>query len=525
MFIVAALVLGMVFAMQPARKRAPRKKAKAAQQDKRVYLVHADNLHYDQYRNNDAQVLHGNVHFRHMGANLYCDSAHFYEQTNSFEAFGHVKMVQGDTLRLTSDYAYYDGNDQLAQARYNVVLKHRKSTLYTDSLDYDRLYHFGNFFEGGKLVDGSSVLTSDWGEYHTDTKMAMFYYDVRLRDKQMYLTTDSLYYDTRLSRAHIVGPSVITSGNSRVYSEDGYYKTKSKQSELFGRSVIRDGGKTLVGDSVYHNPQTGTNYAFNNVVYTDSTNRNMLTGDYSEYNDSTGYAMATKRAVAVDYSQGDTLWMHADTFKIFTYNIRTDSVYRVIHAYNKVRVYRRDVQAVCDSLVYHSKDSCMYMFHDPIVWNMGQQLLGDEIRAYMRDSTIDWVHVTDNAFSAEQLADSIHYNQVQSKEMKAFFRKGEISETHAIGNVLVVYYPMDDSDSTLIGLNYTETPLLKMFLENRKMKRIWMDRPTGTLYPMTQIPPEKYLLPLFEWFDYVRPLNKADIFNWRPKKGRGKSEE
>ena len=514
LFIVSLVVIGMVFAMQPAKKRTPRKKT----EDKRVYLVHSDNLHYDQYQNGDAQVLDGNVHFRHNGADLYCDSAHFYETSNSFEAFGHVKMVQGDTLRLTSDYAYYDGNDQLAQARYNVVLKHRKSTLYTDSLDYDRMYNFGNFFEGGKLVDGSSVLTSDWGEYHTDTKMAIFYYDVRLKDKNMYLTTDSLYYDTQTSRAHIVGPSNITSGNSHIYSEDGYYNTKTEQSELFGRSVIRDGSKTLIGDSVYHNANDGTNYAFMNVIYNDTLNKNMLMGDYCEYNDSTGYAMSTKKAVAIDYSQKDSLYMHADTFKIFTFNIRTDSVYRKIHAYNKVRAYRRDIQAVCDSLVYNSQDSCMTMYKDPIVWNMNQQLFGEEIRVYMKDSTIDHAHVINQAFSVEQMPDSVHFNQVSSKEMKAFFQKGEIRETQAIDNVLIVYYPVDESDSTLIGLNYTETPLMKMFLENRKMKKIWMEKPTGVLYPMSQIPPDKYFLPQYAWFDYVRPLNKEDIFNWRPKK-------
>ena len=514
LFIVSLVVIGMVFAMQPAKKRTPRKKT----EDKRVYLVHSDNLHYDQYQNGDAQVLDGNVHFRHNGADLYCDSAHFYETSNSFEAFGHVKMVQGDTLRLTSDYAYYDGNDQLAQARYNVVLKHRKSTLYTDSLDYDRMYNFGNFFEGGKLVDGSSLLTSDWGEYHTDTKMAIFYYDVRLKDKNMYLTTDSLYYDTRTSRAHIVGPSNITSGNSHIYSEDGYYNTKTEQSELFGRSVIRDGSKTLIGDSVYHNANDGTNYAFMNVIYNDTLNKNMLMGDYCEYNDSTGYAMSTKKAVTIDYSQKDSLYMHADTFKIFTFNIRTDSVYRKIHAYNKVRAYRRDIQAVCDSLVYNSQDSCMTMYKDPIVWNMNQQLFGEEIRVYMKDSTIDHAHVINQAFSVEQMPDSVHFNQVSSKEMKAFFQKGEIRETQAIDNVLIVYYPVDESDSTLIGLNYTETPLMKMFLENRKMKKIWMEKPTGVLYPMSQIPPDKYFLPQYAWFDYVRPLNKEDIFNWRPKK-------
>lgn len=515
MFILGVLVLGVVFAMQPARKRAPRKKAV---QDKRIYLVHADNLHYDQYRNGDAQVLKGHVHFRHVGANLYCDSAHFYEQTNSFEAFGHVKMVQGDTLSLTSDYAYYDGNDQLAQARHNVVLKHRKTTLYTDSLDYDRMYSFGNFFEGGKMVDGKSTLTSDWGEYHTDTKMAMFYYDVRLKDQNMFLTTDSLYYDTRTSRAHIVGPSNITSGSSHIYSEDGYYNTKTEESELFGRSVVKDQGRTMIGDSVFHNAKTGTNYAYWNVILTDSVNKNMLTGDYCEYNDSTGYAMATDKAMVVDFSQKDSLFMHADTFKIFTFNNHTDSVFRMIHGYHKVRAYRVDVQAVCDSLVYNSQDSCMTMYRDPIVWNERQQLFGEEIKVYMNDSTIDWAHVIGQAFSAEQMTDTIHYNQVSSREMKAFFQDGEIRESQAIGNVLVVYYPVDDADSALIGLNYTETPVLKMFLENRKMKRIWMEKPKGTLYPMTQIPPEKYFLPQYAWFDYIRPRNKQDIFNWRPKK-------
>ena len=516
LFVLAGLVmLGMVLAMIPAKqKKAPRKKV----EDKRVYLVHSDQLRYDQYRNGDAQVLVGNVHFRHMGANLYCDSANFFQQTNSFEAFGHVKMLQGDTLKLFSDYAYYDGNAQIAQARYNVVLKHRQSTLYTDSLDYDRLYNFGNFFEGGKLVDGSSTLTSDWGEYHTDTKMAMFYYDVRLRDKNFYLTTDSLYYDTQTSRAHIVGPSNITSGSSHIYSEDGYYNTKTEYSELFGRSVVKDQGRTIVGDSVYHDSQKGTSHAYWNVVYTDSTNKNGLTADYCEYNDSTGYAMATKRAVAMDFSQKDTLYMHADTFKLFTYHINTDSVYRKVHAYNKVRAYRKDVQAVCDSLVYNSKDSCLTMYRDPIVWNNSQQLFGEIIHVYMKDSTINRAHVVGQAFSTEQMPDTVHFNQVSSREMLAYFENGEIYETDAVGSVLIVYYPVDESDSTLIGLNYTETPLMKMFLENRKMKKIWMEKPVGTLYPMTQIPPSKYFLPQYAWFDYIRPLSKEDIFNWRPKR-------
>jgi len=511
------LLVATVALPQRGRKRAARSN-RSAVNDKRVYLVHADVLHYDQYRNRDAQILNGHVHFTHQGASLYCDSAYFYEASNSFEAFGNVKMYQGDTLSLFSDYSFYDGNDQLARARYNVILKHRKSTLYTDSLDYDRLYHNAYFFEGGKLIDQESTLTSDWGEYNTETKMAVFNYDVKMRNKQFYLTTDTLYYDTRQSMAHIVGPTDIISGKSHIYSEFGYYDTQRDRARLMNRSVMTNQGKTMVGDSVYHDSKTGISQAFRNVIYTDTVSRNRMTGDYGEYNDSTGYAMFTERAVATDFSQKDSLYIHADTFKVFTYNINTDSVYRKIHAYNKVRAYRTDMQAVCDSLVYNSKDSCMYMYRDPIVWNFDQQLVGEEIQVFMADSAIDHAHVIEQAFSIEQLRDTTCHNQVSSKEMFAYFKDGQIHEAQAKENVLIIFYPEDTADSTLIGLNYTETTELRMFMENRKLSRIWMPKADGTLYPMTQIPPEKKHLPGFAWFDYVRPLNKDDIFDWRPKK-------
>ena len=476
-------------------------------------------LSYDQYKNPDAQILNGHVQFKHNGAKLFCDSAHFYEASNSFEAFGNVKMYQGDTLTLFSDYAYYDGNEQMAEARFNVVLTHRKSKLYTDSLNFDRLYNIGYFFEGGKLVDNGSVLTSDWGEYDTKTRMAVFNYDVRLRNKKFYLTSDTLYYDTGKSLAHVIGPSNITSGNSHIYTENGYYNTKTDYSELFGRSVMKDKGKSVIGDSVYYDSKTGTSEAFGNVIYTDSINKNKLTGDYCWYDENTGYAMATKRAVAIDFSQKDSLYMHADTFKIYTFNINTDSVYRKIHAYNHVRAYRIDVQAVCDSLVYNSKDSCMTMYRDPIVWNGNQQLLGEEIKVFMKDSTVNRAHVIGQALSVEQMPDTIHYNQISSKEMLAYFNNGELNEVESIDNVQIIYYPIDDSDSTIIGLNYTETTKMRMFLENRKMKKIWMPKATGTLYPLPQVPPGKFFLQNYAWFDYIRPLDKDDIFDWRPKKG------
>ena len=516
MLVALTLMLGLVSSFAQKQKKRPVRKAKA--QDSRVYLVHADLLHFDERENPNATILNGKVHFTHQGARLYCDSAYFYEASNSFEAFGHVKMYQGDTLSLLSDYAFYDGNEQLARARYNVVLTHKKTKLLTDSLDFDRIYNNAYFFEGGKMIDGKTTLTSDWGEYNTETKMSVFNYDVKMQSPKFFLTTDTLYYDTRISMAHIVGPSNITSGESHIYSEQGYYDTKNDRARLMNRSVLTNGGKMMVGDSVYYDSQQGMSQAFRNVVYVDSLNRNKLTGNYGEYYDYTGYAMCTDSAVAIDYSQGDSLYMHADTFKIVTFNIETDSVYRKIHAYHHVRAYRRDVQAVCDSLVYNSKDSCMTMYHDPILWNNGQQLVGDQVDVYLKDSVIDHAHIYNNSFSIQQLlSDTTCYNQVSSKEMFAFFVNGEIREARAKDNVLIGYY-FEEGDSVPIIYNYQQTSELRMFMKGKKLESVWTPKTSGTMYPLNQIPEDRKRLPGFMWYDYIRPLDRYDIFNWRPKK-------
>ena len=515
---VVALMAGMLSA-GAQKKGATRKRPvrRAAVQDKRVYLVHADVLHFDQYKNPDATILNGKVHFTHVGARLYCDSAYFYEASNSFEAFGHVKMYQGDTLSLFSDYAYYDGNEQMARARYNVILKNRKTTLYTDSLDFDRLYDNAYFFEGGKMVDGNTTLTSDWGEYNTKTKMSVFNYDVKMKSPKFYLTTDTLYYDNARSLAHIVGPSHITSGNSHIYSELGYYDTKMEQAQLMDRSVMDNKGKTLIGDSVWYDSRQGFSQAFRNVVFVDSVNKNKMTGNYGEYWENTGYALCTDSAVAIDYSQGDSLYMHADTFKVVSFNFETDSVYRKIHAFHKVRAYRTDVQAVCDSLVYNSLDSCMTMYRDPIVWNKNQQLVGEEIQVFMKDSTIDRAHVIGQAFSIQQLqSDTACYNQVSSKEMFAYFKEGDIREALAKDNVLIGYY-FEEGDTVPIIYNYQETTELRMFLKDKKLQSVWTPKTSGTMYPLNQIPPQKKQLPGFVWFDEIRPKDRWDIFVWRGK--------
>ena len=514
-FILILCLFGscLVQAMQ-----APRKKHKKRPEGERVYLLHADELRYDMFgRTPDAQIVKGKVSFMHQGGHLTCDSAYFYQGTNSVKAFGHVHYRQGDTLSLTCERAEYDGMMQMMHARRNVVLHHRRQTLKTDSLDFDRLYNMANFFDGGTLIDGKDRLVSDWGEYHTETREAKFVFNVKLRSGKDVVTTDTLFYDVPTSTAHMVGPSKIVSGSSVVHTADGYYDTRTDKAKLFGRSTLVDKDKSITGDSLYY-VKNGESTGYGNVVYVDKKNKNSLTCNYLRYNEKTGMGFATKRPVAIDYSQKDTLWMHSDTMRIYTYHINTDSVYRKVHAYPHVRAFRNDMQAICDSLVFNSKDSCMTMYKDPVIWNANRQMLGEEIRAYMADSTIRFAHVIGQALSIEQMPDSVHYNQITSSEMKSYFEKGEMKMTEAIGNVQTVYYMTNDKDSSLVGLNYLETDTMRMYLgAARKLDKIWTNKFTSTMYPITQVPPAKYKLPNFAWFEDLRPTDKNNIFVWRGK--------
>lgn len=491
--------------------------------DDQIYLLHADRLYYNIRIRRDAQILVGDVQFEHQGTLMYCDSALYYQDTKSFDAYGNVRMLQGDTLSLTGDILYYDGIQQKARVSgREAVLKHRETTLYTDSLVYDKLYGVGYFPDRGRLIDQENQLTSDYGSYTPSTREAVFNFNVRLINPlppepvKSELLSDTLYYNTGTGVAHVVGPSNITQGTTLIYTENGYYDSQNDFSYLLNRSHVNYVSKRIEGDSLNYDGNTKISKGYGQVVYDDFANRNRFLGNYVLYDDSIGYAEAADSALCIDYSQRDTLWAHADSMKMFTRYINTDSAYREIHAYHKVRAYRVDLQAVCDSLVHIGKDSCTTMYKDPIVWQQGQQILGEVIMAWNNDSTLDSIYVINQALLVDQM-DSAHYNQVSSKEMHSYLRDGEVYLNVAETNVLVNYYALDD-DSLMIGMVHSESSELKLYIKDRQVEKIWMPATTGVMYPIDKTPPSERYLPTFAWFDYIRPLNKDDVFNWRSKK-------
>ena len=485
-----------------------------------VYLLHADETRFNQRINPDAQILVGNVAFRHDSMYMYCDSALFYEANNSLDAYGNVRMNQGDTLFLYGDRLHYKGDEMLAKVRENVVMIDKEMKLTTDSLNYDRTINLGYYFNWGTVEDTLNVLTSEWGEYDTQTNDAMFNYEVTLTNPNFVLTSDTLLYNTKTQVATIVGPSDIRSNRNHIYSTLGRYFTATDQAHLLNRSVLTNDDKRLIGDSIYYDRISGFGEAFDRVEMDDFGGKTRLTGDYIYYNELADSAYATRRAIAIDYSQGDSMFIHGDTLRLLTRFPDTDSVYRIVQAYRKVRIYRDDVQAVCDSLEFNSLDSCMTMYFDPVIWNGPQQVLGEVVRVYLNDSTVEWAHVENQALIVERV-DTNQFNQISGREVKAYFVGGNIERTDVEGNVKVVYYYTEEGDSVAFGMNTTECTYLTAYMKDRQVDKLYIkEQSNGVFYPILQVPTGKDRLSNFAWLNKLRPLSKEDILIWR-----GKDEE
>ena len=473
----------------------------------KVYLIHSNTLSFDKAVKPDAQILNGDVCFRHDSSYMYCDSAYFFEQTNSLEAFSNVRMEQGDTLFVYGDYLFYDGNTQVAYLRENVRMENGQVTVFTDSLNYERIPNIGYYFEGGLIVDSLNQLSSFYGQYSPETKLAVFNDSVQVENPDFTLYSDTLHYDTESKVATILGPSVIVSDSGTIHTSRGWYDTVNNTSLLLDQSQVESGEKILIGDSIFYNRDTGMGEVYGNMSLIDTAQHVTLQGEYGYYNEQTGYAFATDSARFLEYSQGDTLFLHADTLQMVT----VDSVYREIKAYYGVRFYRIDMQGVCDSMQFNTRDSVLYMYTEPVLWNEQYQLYGDTIAIYMNDSTIEYAHVIQFAFAAQHV-DSSYYNQLKGNDLKAYFEGQAVHQIDVAGNAESIFYPLE-KDGAKVGMNETKSGFLTIWVKDNKLDKlkIWPS-PVGSMTPIPDLKPDQKMLKDFYWFDYLRPKNRDDIY-------------
>ena len=474
----------------------------------RVFLEYADSLTMNEKISTEYQVLNGNVKFRKGDMYMYCDSAHFYDKKNSLYAFGNVKMEQGDTLFVYADQLFYNGDIDLAQLRYNVRMENRNVTLFADSLDYDLLANIGYYFEGGKIVDDENELTSVYGQYAPDTKDSEFLFDVVLTNDRYVMRTDTLFYNTNTHIADIVGYTTIVSDSNIIYTDNGWYNTQDDKATLYDQSlIVGKDNQTLTGDTIFYDRNTGFGEVFGNMVLTDSVKSSTITGGYGYYNEKTEDSFATKRALAMEYSQKDTLYLHGDTIK--SYLLEDSS--RVMCAYPSVRFYRTDIQGLCDSISFMSRDTMMYMHRHPILWNTNRQVMGNVIKVHFNDSTVDKAYLPEYGMLAEHVAEEF-YNQLSGKEMIAYFEEQDMRRLDVNGNVMTIMLPMEN-DSTYNKLINAEGSFLIVNMRDRQMEKLnlWPDV-TGKVTPIYMAKKSQYYLKGFKWYGEIRPKDKNDIY-------------
>ena len=481
----------------------------AAEDSKKVILDYADSLLFDQRINPDYQILKGNVQFHKGGMLMFCDSAYFYESTNSMDAFGNVRMEQGDTLFVFSDMMHYNGIEEEAQLRYNVILQNRDVTLSTDSLNYELGPNVGYYFTGGQIVDSQNTLESVYGEYCPDTKDAIFYFDVVLTNEKAKLYSDTLTYNTATHIAKIESPTEILSDSGKIVSRKGWYNTNNNRSALYDRSVVEHNSYRLIGDTIFYDRNNGFGNVYGSVFMEDTIQRVIMKGHYAYYYEKNDSAMVTDSALMMDCSQKDTFFLHADTLR----TIMLPDSSRLMKAYFNTRFYRNDIQGVCDSMVFSSADSLINMYRDPIIWNTNYQIYGDTIKIYLNDSTIDRVHIPNFAFATQQ-KDTAFFNQITGKDMLNHFLGGKLQEVYVSGNVQTIFYPQEE-DSTFTGLNSATSGFLRMEMDtlSNQMNRLMMwPQVDGTMTPISKIKPKDLYLPSFRWYEAIRPTDKNDIF-------------
>lgn len=480
-----------------------------SQQTRQIQYT-ADLIEMDENMAGGAKRLLGHVVFKHRGAIMYCDSAYFYSETNSLDAFDNIYINQGDTVHLYGDFLNYNGNTRLAKIRNNVRLLNKDTRLNTEILDYDLENSIGYYFEGGIITDPENRLRSETGIYNTGNEIFNFKDSVVINNPDYDIFSDSLSYHTTSKTAYFLGPTEIVSDSNFIYCEDGWYNTESDISQFNENAFISSKEYEIKGDSIYYERNTGYGTAYGNVQIKDTLQQIILKGNYAVYNERTEEALLTDSTEMVQVHEEDSLYLHADTLMSAPDSLGE----KIVLAYYKVKFFRSNMQGKCDSLAYITRDSVIQLYGEPVLWSEDKQLTADYIEIYMKNNQVERMEMKSSAFIVMEVDSGTNkFNQIKGRDMVAYFKDNDIYRIDVNGNGQTVYYPADDDE--YIGVNVDESSSIKIYIEENKIQRInKINAVSGTLYPLGDAPKEELLLKGFAWLDQHRPKTKNEIFTW-----------
>lgn len=504
---------GGVWAQKPLPNANP--SASPTQQTKRVQILHADSLVGIVVNGVELRQLIGNVRLRQENVLLNCNMATLNELTNVVDAYGKVRIVQGDTVTVTGDTATYNGNvRQALMSGQRVVMNDKTMTLTTKRLDYDLNTSIAYYNTNGRIVDKENTLTSKEGYYNTRTKEFLYKQNVKLvgrnqeNKKPFSLTSDSLRYNTNTRVALFIAPTQIISEKDTMNTLKGLYDTRNKSTFLTGRSTMRNLEYEMTGDTTFYDRQSEKGLARGNVVMVSRKDNTILYGRAGTYSGKEGVARIWGDALMKRSDGRDTLYLSADTL-VSIENKVTKS--RRLFAFHNVIIYKEDLQGRCDSLVYQSTDSTLYFYLKPILWSDRNQSTADSIQVMLANNKVQQMYMRGKSFviATDTLS---QYNQMKGRKVTALFSKESRLEKILVeGNGESIYYVLDDKN-TLVGMNRVECSKMNLNFEKGKIKRIaFIAKPDATLSPPKDISDATKFLTDFAWRIAEKPTKEQTI--------------
>lgn len=467
--------------------------------------------------NRDIWILYRHVRAVHEGMVLTADSAHFNTRENSFRAFRNVVIQTSDTTFIYGDRLHYDGNSRVADIWADtVVLLDGSTQLLANHLTYDRNNATAFYTEWGYGSSDDRDLFSRQGQYNSDLKQFYIYNDVVLTDSTMQLYTDTLLYNTETSVAHFESPTYIYSDSSTIYSELGDYNTETRYAISYRASHVENQGRTIDSDTLFYDDASDYGRARGNVVIVDSAGRLTCTGRYGETSQAERFSLVTDSAhvLYVD-DDGDSLFLHADTIHVTT---DTADQLETVRAHYHVKVFRRDAQAMCDSVFYRAPDSTLLLYKDPVLWYDHYQCQADTIELKHDSGGMRQAWLRSSCFAVQQV-DRDKFNQLKGHQGVVYFRDGEPDYADVEGNAQMVFYLTEEDSAgrtTLLGVNAGVGSAIRIYFDSTRapVRVVTFDKPDMQTYPVGMLPEELRRLPGFQWRTNQRPRKPEDVFLW-----------
>ena len=510
-------------------------KAVAQEEPKIIKIIQAGGSTQDQFNFPGANILVKKegirVHLFHEGALIKSDVSYFYPNENFFRANGEVIFTQGDSLKMTCDQIEYDGTSKLAKAWGKVVLERPDMNLKTDTLYLDRANSKAFYNSFGTIVDEKRKLTSIRGIYFMDEKKYRFISRVKIDDPEYLLNSQRLDYYTESDKAFFYGKTTIVGEEYDIYCEKGAYDTQLQRGNFQENAVIYYDNKEIRGDSLYFENEKNYAAATNNISVIDTLNKSVINGHYGEIFKAKDSAIITRRALAVNIIDQDSLYIHADTL------IATGPTEKkILRGYYDVRIFKTDLRGKSDSLHLDQSTGLIKLLKlplsrkenqiltasqknkkNPILWFGKSQMSGNKIflTSDMETKKLDSLKIIGNSWIIER--DSISdtgFNQIKGGVLDGLFEEGELREIDVSKNTEVIYYMYSDEDNELIGIDKTTCSRLKMVTRENQIEDItFFVSPDGNLFPDKDLPFNERKLEGFIWREDERPNTIQELFS------------